>query len=79
MKTDEIVIEHLLRGGRGLLNVEYIATQQQGVGLMLHAPTRKLLKEMLMFVSTIIILIDDLPKMEVGSMEYLHRESGYGI
>ena len=53
--------------------VEYISTHQQRIWLMLHAPSRELIEEVLMLINAVIILINDLSEVKVCSMKYLHE------
>jgi hypothetical protein len=40
--------------------------------LFLFAPLFQLVEEVAMLVAAVIVLIDDLPQVQVGGMQYLH-------
>lgn len=72
MQMDEIVGKSFLDCGRRLLNVEHVATHKQSVWLFFLAPLFQLMEEVAMFITPVVVLVDDLPQMQVGCMQYLH-------
>ena len=68
VEPDEIVSKRLLHRCRGLLDVKHITTHKQSVWLFFFTPLFQLTEEVAMLVTTVIVLVDDLPQVQVGSM-----------
>ena len=68
----ELLVEQFFRGRRRLLDVEHIAAHKQDIGLFFLAPSRQLVEEMEVLVAAIVVLVEDLTYVQVGSVQYFH-------
>ena len=68
MQLHKIVGKCLLYGCRWLLDVKHITANKQCIGLFILTPVFQLTEEVLMLITSVVVLIDDLAKMQVGSM-----------
>ena len=73
VEVHEVVGECLLDRSRRLLDVEDVATDEKGIGMLLEAPGFELTEEMLVFVDAVVVLINDLPEMQIGGMQDFHE------
>ena len=72
VQPDEIVGKCLFYCCRGLLDVKHITAHEQSIWLFFLTPLFQLTEEVLMLVTAVIVLIDDLTQVQVSSMQYLH-------
>jgi len=68
----EVVIEYFFDMGARLLNVEYVAADQQGVGMIGAAPALQLAEEIVVLVLAGVVLVHHLSQMEVGGVDKPH-------
>ena len=74
MQGDDRAVEKILDRGAGLLDVEDVAAHQQRVGPVLVAPRLELAEEVGVLVEAVIVLVQNLADMQVGSVQYSHRQ-----
>ena len=71
-KADKVACELQPYVGRRLLDIEDIPRHQKRIGTVSLTPIQQLAEEAVMFIGAVVVLIDDLPEVQVGSVDDFH-------